>query len=481
MREGLTLRRGGASEAVDLTGLRWAAFGFGCLLAVLAVSGVLDSTLFTHPTTIKYAVTVLGSVLLALAALARAPLKLLVGVAIVLAPVDFVAVVQGMQVTPLLAVDLLAALVWLPRSGFGGKSALRPMTVAFVLLLVPALAGSAALGTWTLWLAVTVATGCLTFVVAREPGGPSFVATMLALSALIQGALAIWEFRTGQRLNLYQSSGVVANTRDYFFTYGREARPPGALPDPIGLGQVLALCVPMMVALAASMRRWEKSVAVLVATGVVGVALLLSLSRISFVGAAAGLVVTLALLPRRYRPAMFIGVAAMVAITAALSFGLAGSSLSRRIDSIFHPTAAHVTTASGDLTRLRIWNAALQTADAHLLAGVGLGNIANYLPTYGVPVTPSAHAHNTYLQFFAEGGVLGLLALLGLIAASTIDLVRGFAARRTWVAGAAGALVATLIVWSTDVEVRYVQVSAMVAVLLGLIAALAVQERPVSA
>jgi hypothetical protein len=56
---------------------------------------------------------------------------------------------------------------------------------------------------------------------------------------------------------------------------------------------------------------------------------------------------------------------------------------------------------------------------------------------------------------------------------------RGFVAQRVWTAGAAGSLVATLIAWSTDVEVRYVQVSAMVAVLLGLVAALAVkQERP---
>src|SRR5207302_4791230 len=120
-----------------------------------------------------------------------------------------------------------------------------------------------------------------------------------------------------------------------------------------------------------------------------------------------------------------------------VAVSLGGRPLTRRIDSILHPTAAHVYTAPADLTRLRIWSAALKTAESHLLTGVGFGRITSYLPRYGVPVLPSSHAHNTYLQFFAEGGALGLLALVGLIAGGAVDLLRAFGRHRIWVAGAA--------------------------------------------
>src|SRR5205085_6651655 len=135
--------------------------------------------LFTDPSTIKYVVTVLAAASIVLLATVRAPLRLLVGIAILVAPLDFVSTFAGLQVTPLLAVDALAVLVWLSRSRVGGFSALRAMTPAFVLLLMPAIAGSAQPGRWVLWLAVTVLTGCLTFVIAREPGGPAFIAAML--------------------------------------------------------------------------------------------------------------------------------------------------------------------------------------------------------------------------------------------------------------------------------------------------------------
>jgi glycosyltransferase involved in cell wall biosynthesis len=467
----------GATTTGDSWRLRWTVFVAGCLLVILSASGVLVSTLFAQPSTIKYLVTVGAGALVALLALAQAPLKLVVGVAIVVAPFDFVTTFHGIQVTPLIAVDVLAVLLWLPRPSARGTAALRPMTAVLLLLLLPALAGSDRIGGWVVWLALTVATGCLAFVIAREPGGPGFIATMLAVSALVQGALAIWEFRSGNRLNLYQPPGSASYGTGYFFTFGRYDRPPGALPDPVGLGQVLALCIPMMVALGAGVRRWHLSLAVLAATGVAAIALLLSLSRMSIVGAAVGVAVVFLLLPLRTLLRRGAGVAAMVALVAILGLALGGRTVSQRLDSIFHPTASHVATASGDLARIHIWHAALKTGEANLLTGVGFGNVTKHLPKYGVPATPAGHAHDTYLQFFAEGGALGLLALLGILGAAATDLVRGFARHRIWVAGAAGSLVATMLSWLTDVEVRYAQVSAVVAVLLGLIAALAVRER----
>ena len=459
--------------------LRALVFVTGALLVLLAAGGVFETALFSQPSTLKYVVTVAGSALVVLLATMQAPLRFLTGIAILVAPFDFVTTFKGVEVTPLLAVDLLAVLVALPRRS-AGNSWLRPASAAFVLLLIPAIVNSSSVGHWALWLALTALTGWVAYLVACEPGGARFVASMLALSAMIQGALAIWEFRTGHRLNLYQAGGSSATARDYFFNFGSVTRSSGALPDPIGLGQVLALCLPVTVALAASMRRWSASIATLCIAGVSALGLVLSLSRMSIVGGAVGLGVALVLLPGRPRLRSIAGVGAMLVVVVMIGLAFGGHQLRSRVDSIFHPTAAHVSTASGDVARVRIWNAAVKTGESHLVTGVGFGNITNYLPRYGAAVTGAAHAHDTYLQFLAEGGAIGLIALVVTILAAGRDLVHAFSRQRIWVAGAAGGLVATLIAWSTDVAVRYVQVSAMVAVLIGLIAALSArsQTRP---
>ncbi len=456
--------------------IRLALIGAAALVAILAVTGTLASAGFSHPTTIKYLVTVGGSAGLVLVATSREPLRALVGAAIVLAPFNFVTTVAGLHITPLIAVDMLAVLVWVPRSPSTGSSALRWTLVAFALAMVPGIVGSSAPGVWLLWLAVTLATGCLAYTVASEPGGVGFVVQMIVLSGLVQAGLALWELHTGHLLNLYQQSGAVPVGPDYFFTYGKAFRPAGALPDPIGLGQVLALCVPLAVALAAQMRRWQAAAVVLAIAGVVATALVLSLSRMSMVGGAIGIAVVVMLMPRRRMMRTAVMVAATAAAVTAVALASGGQAVSRRVSSIFHPTSVHVHTAPGDLTRERIWSAALKTAESNVITGVGLGNVTKYLPKYGVPVTSSAHAHDTYLQFFAEGGILAVVGLLAVIGAAVVDLVRGYPANRVWAAGAAGALIATLVSWITDVEVRYAQVSAMVAILLGLIAAMAARS-----
>jgi glycosyltransferase involved in cell wall biosynthesis/O-antigen ligase len=456
--------------------LRIAFLCAAALVAILAGSGALASAGFSQPTTIKYLVTVAGSIALVLAASARVPLRALVGMAILVAPFNFVTMIAGMHITPLIAVDMLAVLLWVPRSGTTGPSVLRWMVLVFALAMVPGIVGSSAPGMWLVWLAVTVATGCLTFAAAREPGGVTFVVWMIVLSGLIQCAFAIWELRSGHKLNLYRQSGTVPIGSQYFFTYGKQARPSGALPDPIGLGQVLALCLPLAAALGAQVRDWKRSAIVIALAGVIATVLVLSLSRMSLIGGVFGVAVVIALLPRQRMVRTGLMVAATVGAVTAVTLTTNGHAISRRVSSIFNPTAVHVYTAPGDLTRARIWRAALKTAEANLMTGVGFGNVTEYLPKYGVPVTSSAHTHDTYLQFLSEGGILALLGLLGVVGAAGVDLLRSFRGSRIWVAGAAGSLVATLLSWITDVEVRYAQVSAMVAILLGLIAALAARQ-----
>jgi len=207
----------GSTAAEGFSRTRLAVFIGGCLLVILSVSGILNAALFTDPSTIKYVVTVALGALVALLAMARAPLRVLVGLAIVVAPFAFDKVFEGLHISVLLVLDVIAVMVWIPRARVRATSALRPMAVIFPLLLLPALVRSDGVGTWVVWLTVTVVTGCLVFIVAREPGGPMFVASMLALSGVIQAALALWEFKSGHRLNLSGTPGSASYVQ-YFFT-----------------------------------------------------------------------------------------------------------------------------------------------------------------------------------------------------------------------------------------------------------------------
>jgi len=455
----------------DWRGFRLLVFTLSTVGLALAASGLLATKVFHQPTTIKYVVTVVGFCLLALLTTVRSPLKLLVGLAILVAPIRAVFTFQDAQVTPLLAVDLLALLVALPRFG-SARTALRPMSIVFGLLLLPAVAGATSPGSWVVWLLATIATGWLTFIVAREPGGPAFVVSMLVVSALIQSVIAIWEFKTKHQLFLYSASGSTATSDEAFFHYANLIRPSGTLPDPIGLGQVLALYLPMIVAYAASMRRLSRGLLVLCVGGVTALGLALSLSRMSLVGGLVGTLLTLLLLPRGRRLTTGGGVLVIGVAVGAIALSFGGSELQARVNSIFDPTASHVRTASGDIQREQIWHAALRVGEHNAVTGVGLGNITTALPKYGVPVNAAANAQNTFLQFFGEGGLVALLALIGVLVAALTDLGRSFRRERLWAAGAVGSLVATVVTWSTDVEVRYVQISATVAILLALIAAL---------
>ena len=64
------------------------------------------------------------------------------------------------------------------------------------------------------------------------------------------------------------------------------------------------------------------------------------------------------------------------------------------------------------------WAATLRMAHANLLTGTGIGTYENAFPRYAI-AAPTAHAHNSYLQWTAETGVPGAICLLILFGSST--------------------------------------------------------------
>ncbi len=134
------------------------------------------------------------------------------------------------------------------------------------------------------------------------------------------------------------------------------------------------------------------------------------------------------------------------------------------------------------IERLAHWQAALAMWTTHPWLGVGLGNYAVAYPAYNLPrwYEPLGHAHNVYLNFGAEAGVLGFLAYLWLWCASLWQAGRTAAASNRLVAavgaGVLGALThATIHNLFDNLWVQHTYLT--LALLLGLLAVLTVGGR----
>lgn len=461
--------------------LRLVALTLAVAMLVVASSGQIATRMFDQPDTLKYLITVGVPAFIALLALSENPLRWLGGAAVVVAPFNFEFSQSGVHVTALvgvLALALAVAIVQVPeRLPKHGRAALA----LFVVALLPALVAGVDQFGYAQWIVQTALMGWITFLVARQPGGLRYVSLALALSATIQGVLAIWEYKSGHRLDLYASSGSAAVSANYFFQFGTATRSSGALPDPIGLGNFLALVGPLMMPLAV-LERDKVIRALLVAGGAICLlALIFSFSRMSWIAAILGVGVTTLLLPGRSRIYGIVGLGVVTFVMLSIGLALGGTSLRHRITSVIDPTTSKTTdtrtTARGDQYRKRVWGAGLQVAAEHPVTGVGFGKLGPALERHGVQVPTGSHAHDTYLQYLGQGGVLGLLALLGPMLLAFRDVLWSFARERAVAIGVAGGLVATLAFFSTDVEIRYAQISTMIAAVLALAAAAAASSR----
>lgn len=76
---------------------------------------------------------------------------------------------------------------------------------------------------------------------------------------------------------------------------------------------------------------------------------------------------------------------------------------------------------SSNQTRLALWKAAVQMFLDHPINGVGIGNYSNICKTkytQGKDLATTVHAHNNFLHYMAEMGIIGLLSLTWLMLAA---------------------------------------------------------------
>ena len=151
-----------------------------------------------------------------------------------------------------------------------------------------------------------------------------------------------------------------------------------------------------------------------------------------------------------------------------IGLSIGGAGLNARFNSISDPTSRVNSTYQGDRERELIWSAAEAVVRQHPIAGTGFGKLEPALGQHLAGAPAGLHAHSVYLQFLAEAGLAGLLALLLLVGHAAVSIVVALGRReRTLLAGALGALSAVLVAWLTDTSVRYVALSVPVAFVLG--------------
>lgn len=257
---------------------------------------------------------------------------------------------------------------------------------------------------------------CLTVGGARNPRERALILGALLLSGAIEALLGIWQWN-------FRGIGP----ESFRLADGRY-RAYGSFEQPNPLGGYMGLLWPLAAALAAQLvagqrlpirrARWTLPVAALCA----GVALLAlaalfaSGSRGALTGLACAVgVMALALVKR---PAPLLAALALAGLTLfATNVIQVPASLDQQLaeygDIDVRDTYLTKTNFS-TVERLAHWQAAVRMIEAHPWLGVGYGNYGAAYDEYRLIVWVNAlgHAHNYYLNVFAETGLTGMLAYL---------------------------------------------------------------------
>lgn len=228
-----------------------------------------------------------------------------------------------------------------------------------------------------------------------------------------------------------------------------------------GLGEPLAVSIPLFAALALCVRRGRVALLSGATAALAWLAVLQIAERASFIAVGCGLLVLAAamLATPRFRPRGRARVALLaLAFIACLAAQHAPPPFAEK--SLHSPVLTRLgATTTGDVNaraRFLYWGAALEMWRARPLAGVGAGNYSTRLPEARVAFAArhpnsalnglnekflNAGAHNEYLQVFAELGAVGLLLFVAFCAALVWSAWRALrSARGPLVPGAVAAL-----------------------------------------
>jgi O-antigen ligase len=287
---------------------------------------------------------------------------------------------------------------------------------------------------------------------------------------------------------------------------GRFMRAYGSFRQPNPYAGYLGLVTPLALSLAlwAVSRVWEglrrgprnlprdmlwrclNSAGLLAVTVLLAAGLGMSWSRGAWLGLAASSVAVCGLRSRRAAIVILLAAVVVGALVIAGGFTALPGALTERLSGfgeyIRYATSAdtaHVEITDANfavLERVAHWQAAWGMFSDYPWFGVGIGNYAVAYPRYALPrwSDPLGHAHNTFLHYLAETGLLGLAGYILWLAAAVAAAWRARGANSRFaqaVAVGAVGVVAHLVVHSL-VDNLYVQgVYLHLAIVLGVVSA----------
>lgn len=175
--------------------------------------------------------------------------------------------------------------------------------------------------------------------------------------------------------------------------------------NPNAFAEVLVLLIPLAIGLLFASKGWGGRLLGLSGALLGSVSILMTYSRASWIGLAVAVLVFLFLWKKKILPAVILlGLAAIP---------LLPDSIFNRILTIFN--FSDTSTSS----RFPLYEAAGRLISERPLQGVGLGSDAVRAAVADLNLyhgkSPFVHAHNVYLQVWAETGIFGLLSLLGTV------------------------------------------------------------------
>jgi putative inorganic carbon (hco3(-)) transporter len=331
------------------------------------------------------------------------------------------------------------------------------------------------------WVQVLALYLAVVALLPRDRAG--WLAAALLVAGVMQALLGLYQFLT--------QTGP-----EPFILLGRFMRAYGAFRQPNPYAGYLGLVAPLAISLAlwawTSRQRTTLRLALAAAAVVISLGLLVSWSRGAWLAFGAAVAVVVLAHTRRAAPVAIV-LAALVTLVLIVFGGadLLPASIAGRLGELreyvglIDITRTEVTDANFSvIERLAHWQAALDMWRDHLWLGVGAGNYAVVYENYNLPRWYEAlgHAHNVYLNFAAEAGLLGLLAYLWLWLASLWQALRAAASGDRFTAaigaGVLGALVAASVHnFFDNLWVQHIYLT--LALLLGLLAVLASPASPV--
>ncbi len=218
-----------------------------------------------------------------------------------------------------------------------------------------------------------------------------------------------------------------------FVLMGRFMRASGTFSQPNPYAGYLGYLAPVAASLALGGvgRWWERrqrhdlwlGLACALVAILLGAGIGMSWSRGSWLGLGAALAVVACLRSKQTAPFVAVGFVAVAVALAVLGTSWLPASIARRLSDL-DLYAANVDLGRVEVTddnfavleRLGHWQAGAAMFSDHPWLGVGIGNYSVAYPDYAPPhfYDPLGHAHNIYLNFLAETGVVGAAAFVAL-------------------------------------------------------------------